>query len=420
MEKTLCELFAGVGGFRLGFERQSEEWETVWFSQWEPGAKKQWAHDCYAAHFGDPDPEHTAMDIAEVCKRLAKNKTLVPNHSVLVGGFPCQDYSVARSLSGAQGIDGKKGVLWWSIRDMLMLKGAPFGLFENVDRLLKSPAKQRGRDFGVILACLNSLGYSAEWRVVNAADYGAAQRRRRTFIFAWKNDTAYGMDETEHDIQDWLGEEGFFAQAFPVETVSPVDDIQLPEEIAEVSEKFAFAFENSGFMTNGHVWTAKVTAAEEAPVTLAEILDEEVDEKYYIDNPATLAKWEYLKGAKKIERTSKDGHKYVFSEGPIAFPDPIDKPARTMLTSESSLNRSSHIIRDPRNGRMRIITPNEADRIQGFVKPGHVGSWTDAHLEGRPSMPEKMRYFCMGNALVVPMVTRMAEVLETIIDNEPE
>ena len=256
MKKTICELFAGVGGFRLGFERQSKDWNTVWFSQWEPGAKHQWAHDCYAAHFGDPDPEHTASDIAEVCKKLKKNKKLVPDHNLLVGGFPCQDYSVARSLSGAQGIEGKKGVLWWSIRDMLLAKGASFGLFENVDRLLKSPAKQRGRDFGVILACLNSLGYSAEWRVVNAADYGAAQRRRRTFIFAWKNTSKYHKLTSKFEAGERLKSVGFFAKAFPVRTMSEVSGAALASDISDVSENFAFAFENSGVMTGGRIWTA--------------------------------------------------------------------------------------------------------------------------------------------------------------------
>ena len=190
MQKTICELFAGVGGFRLGFDRLNTNWETTWFSQWEPGAKTQWAHDCYVQHFGESEDLrgelHTGEDISTM------DKEMIPDHSLLVGGFPCQDYSVAHTLASSKGIEGKKGVLWWQIRDVLIAKKPPFCMLENVDRLLKSPAKQRGRDFGVILACLSELGYSAEWRVVNAAQYGAAQRRRRTFIFAYRNDTVYG------------------------------------------------------------------------------------------------------------------------------------------------------------------------------------------------------------------------------------
>jgi DNA (cytosine-5)-methyltransferase 1 len=73
---------------------------------------------------------------------------------------------------------------------LLRDKRPPFGLFENVDRLLKSPATQRGRDFAVMLASLTDLGYVAEWRVINAADYGMPQRRRRVFIAAYRDDTA--------------------------------------------------------------------------------------------------------------------------------------------------------------------------------------------------------------------------------------
>lgn len=221
------------------------------------------------------------------------------------------------------------------------------------------------------------------------------------------------------EAKNRIDKSGFFSKAFPAKVIGLIRETSLPDDISEVSEDFGFDFENAGFMVKGSIATVDVEPAIERPIVLARILDRHVDEKYFIDDAKTLAKWRYLKGAKKIERCSKDGHSYTFSEGPIAFPDPIDKPARTMLTSESSLNRSSHIILDPENGRMRIITPNEADRIQGFVKPGHSGSWTDAHLPNRPAMPEKMRYFCMGNALVVPMITRMAKVLGPIVDAEP-
>lgn len=434
MKRTICELFAGVGGFRLGFERDDFEWETTWFSQWEPGRTYQWAHNCYVARFEgtllDLDGKDTTnIDIALV------DKNKIPDHNLLVGGFPCQDYSVARPLPDSQGIEGKKGVLWWQIRDTLETKGAAFGLFENVDRMLKSPAKQRGRDFGIILACLNGLGYSAEWRVVNAAEYGAAQRRRRVFLFAYKNSTKYAERIKNMDSRELISKEGFFAKAFPIAREKmDVLELDIPfartqEELHTISEQFSFEFENAGIMRDGHVWTAKVKAAvrkEFEPIPLSAILERNVAEKYYIDEAEDLAKWTHLKGAKKIERVSKTGHRYTFSEGAIAFPDPIDKPARTMLTSESSLNRSTHVIRDPETNRLRILTPNEADRIQGFILPrgirdkkGNEQGWTNASVPGKPAMPEKFRYFCMGNALVVPMITRMAKVLRPIMDEEP-
>lgn len=190
MQKTICELFAGVGGFRLGLERLNSGWNTVWFSQWEPYQKSQWAHNCYVQHFGDCTDSnqeyHTNDDISVV------NKNNIPDHILLVGGFPCQDYSVAQSLTTSKGIEGKKGILWWQIRDVIETKKPLYCIFENVDRLISSPATQRGRDFGIILACLQNLGYSVEWRIVNAATYGGPQRRKRTFIFAYRDDCTYG------------------------------------------------------------------------------------------------------------------------------------------------------------------------------------------------------------------------------------
>lgn len=400
MKKTVCELFAGVGGFRLGLEKASSEWDTVWFSQWEPGKTKQWAHDCYVSHWGDIDG-NTGKDISEV------NKNDIPDHNLLVGGFPCQDYSVARPLTGSAGLEGKKGVLWWQIRDTLETKKTPFGLFENVDRLLKSPATQRGRDFGVMLACLADLGYSAEWRVINAAEYGAAQRRRRVFIFVYKNDTKYGQKMRGAEPYNVIRFDGFFAKAFPIKQFDVrIDTVEIDySDIPAVSEAFKFGFNNAGYMVDGKVYTVPVEPVIEEATKLGEIIQSGVEEKYFVTGEK-LEKWEYLKGSKKIMRTSKAGHEYVFSEGAIAFPDPLDKPARTMLTSEGTTNRSSHIVKDPENGKYRIITPVEAERIQGFGD-----DWT-------ATMPERMRYFCMGNALVVPMVTRMGKILNVIFDGE--
>ena len=404
MQKTICELFAGVGGFRLGFDRLESGWKTTWFSQWEPGARTQWAHNCYVQHFGDsPDLNnefHTGEDISTM------DKQAIPDHTLLVGGFPCQDYSVAHTLSSSHGIEGKKGVLWWQIRDTIIAKKPPFCIFENVDRLLKSPAKQRGRDFGVILACLAKEGYSVEWRVVNAAQYGAAQRRRRTFIFAYRNDTIYGQKMADISADMIIKNGGLMAKAFPIQNIGQITETVIGGDIVDVSDNFAFAFETAGYMCKGRIYTAKVTEQEEEPITLGKILQKNVDDKFYITNEK-MPKWTYLKGAKKIPRKTADGHEYTFSEGPIAFPDPWDRPGRTMLTSESTLNRSTHVVSDPGTGRLRLLTPVEAERLQGFDD-----EWTNT------GMPDRMRYFCMGNALVVPMITRMGRVLDTIIAEE--
>lgn len=404
MEKTICELFAGVGGFRLGFERLKSGWKTVWFSQWEPNAKKQWAHDCYVRHFGDSvdlnGEYHTGEDISIV------NKEIIPNHNLLVGGFPCQDYSVARTLSSSKGIEGKKGVLWWQIKDILRIKKPSFCLLENVDRLIKSPAKQRGRDFGIILSCFLYEGYSVEWRVVNAAQYGAAQKRCRIFIFAYRNDTEYGKKMKDISADKIIQSQGFMAQSFPIQSIGEISEKEISNNILEVSDKFTYNFKNSGYMTNGKIYTTKVIELEETPIFLGSILQTNIDKKYYISEDKK-ERWEYLKGSKKKNRISANGHEYVYSEGAIAFPDYLDKPGRTILTSEGTINRSSHVICDPETNRLRILTPIETERLQGFDD-----DWTNM------GMPDRMRYFCMGNALVVPMITRMGKVLDEIFQEE--
>lgn len=381
MEKTMCELFAGVGGFRVGLEKSDSSWNTVWANQWEPGKKSQYAFDCYVKNFGE-NKNYINEDIASI------NKETIPNHNLLVGGFPCQDYSVAHT--GAEGIEGKKGVLWWQIRDILETKQPKFVLLENVDRLLKSPASQRGRDFGVILACFNDLGYSVEWRVINAAEYGFAQRRRRTFIYAYKNSTKYFKRIAEKSLEDIVLKDGFFVSEFKISnnTNGKLYEFKY-KDIYDVSNNFKLDFKNAGVMRNNQIYTVDVIPQENKPTVLRKIIeDKEVDEKYYIGN--TLEKWEYLKGAKDILRKAGTPHEYHFREGAIPFPDSLDKPARTMLTSESTLNRSTHVIEDPKTKMYRKLTPIETERINGFPD-----DWTNT------GMPESFRYFCMGNALVV-------------------
>lgn len=433
MKKNMVELFAGVGGFRLGMERLDTDWETSWFSQWEPGKKKQWAHDCYVYHFGDNEDlageNTTGLDISTVDKRN------VPDHTLLTGGFPCQDYSVAHSLSSSKGIEGKKGVLWWQIRDILIAKRPPFVLLENVDRLLKSPASQRGRDFGIILTSFAQLGYRVEWRVINAAEYGAAQRRRRIFIFAYNKDTEYAKRMDAFDLETVITENGLMVKSFPIEeytgketgvityTDISEEDIDLllevgtpesDEDLLRMTKEYKFPFANAGYMKDGEILTMSVTPHENEPVKLNEIVQSNVDEDYYI-RQEDMPSWTYMKGAKKIPRKSASGHEYVFSEGPIAFPDPLDRPGRTMLTSESTKNRSTHVVADKGTGRLRLLTEIEAERLQGFDDDWTKNCLVDGEVV---EMPRRMRYFCMGNALVVQMITRMGEILDEIVAKE--
>lgn len=399
MNKTVIELFAGVGGFRLGLEAAGN-WEVLFANQWEPGKKVQHAFDCYTSRF--KTGIHSNQNISSLSTKD------IPDHTLLVGGFPCQDYSVART--GADGIKGKKGVLFWEIRRILNDKRPPFVLLENVDRLLKSPAKQRGRDFAVMLATFRDLGYGVEWRVINAAEYGFAQRRRRVFIFAFHESTKYYKRLKKFAFERILHGKGFFADNFPVSKMysknHPPFNSLLAEDIVEVSNTYSLQFRNSGIMIESKLYTEETIPVPIPHKTLGEILQSSVDEKYYLGRD--LSDWTYMKGAKKIDRVSKaTGHKYQYAEGPVAFPDPLDKPGRTMLTSESSKNRSTHVIRDPETGDLRLLTPVECERLNDF--PDH---WTDT------GMPERYRYFTMGNALVVGLVTKMGQTLNSIVSQE--
>ena len=461
MKKTVCELFAGVGGFRCGLNHiktledvnKKEKWDTVWFNQWEPAEKKtQYAHDCYVYRFGNRydinGNDTTNVDIEEV------DKSSIPDFNLLVGGFPCQDYSVASSLATSKGLEGKKGILWWSIRDTIEAKQPPFILLENVDRLLKSPAKQRGRDFGIILACLRDQGYTVEWRVINAADYGYQQRRRRTFIFAYRDDMKYcttiqekvgykysdSLEAQRISMGKLLLKDGFFAETFPVNDVDNKKILitKLPDGIGELSEHFSFGFENTGIMKDGVVYSVKTTPKfDGTQITLGDIMETgDVDESYFIseeklyytdplvtrsdETKGKLPKedrqtWQYLKGGKKRSRKSSNGHEYIFSEGAIAMLDSYDKPARTMLTSEGSFSRTTHIVKDKQTGRIRLLTATETERIQGFPTDHTKFCLVNEEVV---EMPVKKRRFMMGNALVVNLIEDMERTLDAIFDQE--
>jgi len=406
MKYTACELFAGVGGFRLGLEKSG--WKTVFANQWEPATKVQHAADCYLSHFPkERSNSHFNQDLNIVTSLLEKDSSVIPDHTLLVGGFPCQDYSVATTK--AKGMLGKKGVLWWEIEKIVRIKRPPFMLLENVDRLLVSPAKQRGRDMGILLGCLRDLGYSVEWRVINAADYGLPQKRRRIFIFAFRDDTKVAKKLKKVGMtHEWLQQKGFFASEFQVK-VEPVDHDEpdtFDRTVQEISDSFEFKLHNAGIMSDGKIYTLKVSPLHQTVSTLGSILQSAVDESFYIpesDLQRTRG-WKYVKGSKREERTNKaTGYKYFFTEGSIPFPEKLDTPSRTILTGEGNQNpnRSTHLIQDPVNNRYRTLTPVEAERLNGFPD-----DWTNT------GMPKGKRYFCMGNALVVGLIERMGKRLK--------
>lgn len=407
----VVELFAGVGGFRIGLEKASSRFKTVWSNQWEPSTKRQDASIIYQRQFGAEG--HSNEDIATVPTNA------IPKSDLLVGGFPCQDYSVATTLKNAGGIEGKKGVLWWQIHRILRESKTPppYLFLENVDRLLKSPASQRGRDFAIILASLADLGYAAEWRVINAADYGMPQRRRRTYIVAYRKGTQLFKDAKTAMLGNalgWLTKDGVIAQAFHV-LIAPEEEekvFTIEGSLPEVTECFNKTggknspFSCSGFMVNRKVLTVDLLPKYSGHLTtLGEIIVDEKDvpPEFFIDDKS-LKEWKYLKGPKSETRTTPEGFKYHYSEGGMAFPDPLDKPSRTIITGEGgpSPSRFKHVILTP-SGRYRRLIPLELERLNMFPD-----NHTEAASDGK-------RAFLMGNALVTGIVHRIGQVLEKLI-----
>jgi DNA (cytosine-5)-methyltransferase 1 len=404
----VAELFAGVGGFRLGLEA-TEKYEVIWSNQWEPNSKIQHASLIYENKFGKTD--HISEDIENV---LTKN---IPYHDVLVGGFPCQDYSVASLLKNSKGLIGKKGVLWWSIYKILEEKKRKpkYLILENVDRLLLSPVTQKGKDFAVILSSLNNLGYAVEWRVVNAADYGMPQRRRRIFIVAYYKNTGIYSKLKKSKPLDWIYSKGLFAKKFKVRKneILFVDEFSIDKNLTSVSSFFNTenndkVFKNSGFMIEGKVFTSQVVPVFTGKTKkLNDILEKnKVDSEFYL-NEDDLEKWVYEKGAKSKTRT-KNGHTYEWKEGSIAFPDNLDKPSRTIITSEGgkSASRIKHVV-NTRYG-LRRLTPLELERLNMFP---------DNHTL-HDEVTNTKRAFLMGNALVVGVIEKIGLGLIEIIKNE--
>jgi DNA (cytosine-5)-methyltransferase 1 len=464
----VAELFAGVGGFRLGLEGvpssgEKSTFEVVWSNQWEPSQKVQWASKIYEERFGSDN--HSNEDIHVALKA-------VPNPDLLVGGFPCQDYSVARTKSGELGIEGEKGKLWNPIKKIIRnAEIRPKVVFlENVPRLLRSPSKHRGLNFAVICNDFLSMGYDVEWRVINASEYGMPQQRRRVFIIAYRRATQSNFYRngkpnfgptyrSRNSMEKWLlsservknskWNAGPFAEAFPTKGTLPLEKQIFPElETYDWNSKSS-PFHDAGYVWKDNhggrrwMWTFKPRPIKEPVMALRDIMVSKHDSEYEIDEK-TLVTWRYVKGARKEFRIRKRdrenvGEKiwniyqecmssqsqdfwdlnahhfegilglnsaYRYVEGPIAFPDSLDRPSRTVVTQEigKSPDRMRHIIQT-NSGVWRRLMPLELERLNMFPD-----NWTD--IEG---IPPSRRGFLMGNALVVGIIERLREPLARII-----
>ena len=459
----VVELFAGVGGFRIGLEGPPGDnhrglFNVVWSNQWEPGTQRQHAAEVYIREWAmEPliEEEYGVFSAGSDDKFINKDIGAVliediPEHDLLVGGFPCQDYSVARTLDKAKGLQGKKGVLWWEIHRILESKKPTFALLENVDRLLKSPSSQRGKDFAVMLASLDDLDYVVEWRIIDASEYGFPQRRKRVFILAHSKQSPWFKRFKSENTAELISKTGVLAQAFPIEThgVDQISSFHLAKgsgwtRLATITSEFnannknaKSLFHNSGVMVDGVISTHKISAVKGIKQSkLSDVLvsAKEIGKEFILE-PESLTRskgWLYLKGGKKEQRTTSEGFTYSYNEGPVTFPDRLDKPSRTIITGEGGIgpSRFKHVVTfrptteqvsesnllSPDADKVRVILglkknqwlrrliPIELERLNGFPD-NHTHSATDSK-----------RAFFMGNALVVGLVEKIGLVLSNEI-----
>ena len=202
---------------------------------------------------------------------------------------------------------------------------------------------------------------------------------------------------------DWLTKDGTIAKAFPVVNTNSFRQIELDEDLVEISNNFnktgkLSPFQNTGLLLNGKVITTKTEPNYTGDFTvLGDVLQNgEVGNEFFI-NENDKGKWEYLKGSKTIERISSEGHKYKYSEGGMIYPDALDNASRTIITGEGgkSPSRFKHVVFTDRG--LRRLTPIELERLNMFP---------DNHtkLEG---ITDTKRAFFMGNALVVGVIEKI-------------
>lgn len=414
----VIELFAGVGGFRIGLEKASSKYKTVFANQWEPSTKVQHAANVYRKQFGND------VLVNEDINVLLEKKYPFPDHDLLVGGFPCQDFSVANTLARSKGLEGTKGNLWYAIAELIKRKQPKYCLFENVNRLLLSPALERGRDFAYMLATLNDMGYGVEWMVIDASEYGFPQKRKRVFFICYRNDTKqFNKLKKNHS--------SVIKEAFPfTKKDSSTNQLSIPltnflgsGSAVDVLKNFNPApkkiksaykykspkkFYKYGTCIDRNYETFDIIPKYEGSYTvLGDILvkDSSVPNEFYVDSKA-LKRWKAEKGGYTRTRTTKEGFSYEISFGKMDLYDRLDEPSRTIITAEGgkSVSRMKHLIQTE-DGKSRRLIPLELERLNMFPD-----NFTEKGLDENGEeyqVLDSRRAFLMGNAMVTGIVKKI-------------
>ena len=257
-----------------------------------------------------------------------------------------------------------------------------------------------------MLQSLNALGYAVEWRVINAAEYGMPQRRRRVFFLGYHKSTEI-YKKIQKAPEDWMQADGVISSAFPIHDENSVSRFLLPEDLVYITHEFNKAgkkssFQNTGLQIEGKVFTAKTTPNYTGKKTVLRdvLVKKGVAAEFFIDED-DQDKWEYLKGSKTIDRKAANGFTYKYSEGGMIYPDALDNASRTIITGEGGRtpSRFKHVVSTKKG--LRRLVPVELERLNMFPD-------NHTQLEG---ITDAKRAFFMGNALVVGVIEKLSDEL---------
>jgi len=328
------DLFAGIGGLRIGFEKIGGT--CVFTSEWN-----KYSQQTYLANFGSEHPingDITQIKVEEI-----------PEHDVLLAGFPCQPFSIAgvskkKSLGRAHGfLDETQGTLFFDVVRILNHHKPAAFLLENVKNLL---SHDRGNTFSVIRRALDELGYDVSYRIIDARSW-VPQHRERIFVCGFRRD---------------LGIQFSLDKVTPPEPPNPtLASILHPE--------------------NG-------TEAAEAPFTVG--TKATVDPKYTL----TDGLWDYLQKYAAKHKAAGNGFGFGLF-GP-------DKVARTL--SARYYKDGSEILIAQKGRNPRRLTPRECARLMGFDSPGTVKPW-------KIVVSDTQAYRQFGNAVAAPVATAVANAM---------
>tara|TARA_R110001592_G_scaffold231177_1_gene488307 strand:- start:1691 stop:3013 length:1323 start_codon:yes stop_codon:yes gene_type:complete len=323
------DLFAGIGGLRLGFEGIGGK--CVFTSEWD-----KYARETYAKNFPEDDDHIFAGDIRE----FTKDDTaldMIPEHDVLLAGFPCQPFSIAgvskkNSLGRKHGfLDETQGTLFFDVAQILKRHRPKAFLLENVKNLQRH---DKGKTFATIMKVLQEeLGYDVHTRVVSSEPW-VPQKRERIFLVGFLKQTDFRFDELKVPDAPWpkLG--------------------SILEPAAEIQDKYTL--------------TPKL--------------------------------WEYLQGYKA--KHASQGNGFGFS---LFGPDDV-----TRTLSARYYKDGSEVLVDQPGKRPRRLTPKECARLMGFDRGNRI--WEQC-------VSDTQSYKQFGNAVVVPVVEAIAELMEPHIRN---